>query len=157
MDVAVPANMRVGLRQEEMARRGWALPVTEAIALCGRDGVAIIDLRERGERDKQVSSPAHCMRLTHICRRTSVLAACCMNWRRRPASASCSIAPSVSARQWRCRQHRTRASKLLAISKVAWRPGRKPRARWRSYHLWRHECPCRQWDGPVVLAVCRTW
>src|ERR1700719_3310462 len=26
MDVAVPANLRVGLAQEEIARRGWALP-----------------------------------------------------------------------------------------------------------------------------------
>ena len=25
MDVAVPANMKVGLQQEEIARRGWAV------------------------------------------------------------------------------------------------------------------------------------
>src|SRR5271170_5744201 len=30
MDVAVPANMRVGLRQEEIARKGWALLAAEA-------------------------------------------------------------------------------------------------------------------------------
>src|ERR1700686_1974544 len=29
MDVAVPANMRVGLAQEEIARRGWAINVDE--------------------------------------------------------------------------------------------------------------------------------
>ncbi len=52
MDVAVPANMHVGLRQEEIARKGWALSAAEAIALCGRPGVAMIDLREQGEREK---------------------------------------------------------------------------------------------------------
>ena len=52
MDVAVPANMHVGLRQEEIARKGWALSAAEAIVLCGRPGVAMIDLREQTERDK---------------------------------------------------------------------------------------------------------
>src|ERR1700704_5354825 len=33
MDVAVPANMKVGLAQEEIARRGWALSVGEARTL----------------------------------------------------------------------------------------------------------------------------
>src|ERR1700747_3133613 len=31
MDVAVPANMQVGLRQEEIARKGWALSAAEAM------------------------------------------------------------------------------------------------------------------------------
>jgi sulfur dioxygenase len=52
MDVAVPANIHVGLRQEEIARKGWALSATEAMALRGAKDVAIIDLREKGEREK---------------------------------------------------------------------------------------------------------
>jgi glyoxylase-like metal-dependent hydrolase (beta-lactamase superfamily II)/rhodanese-related sulfurtransferase len=52
MDVAVPANMQVGLRQADIARKGWALSAAEAIALCGRHGVAMVDLREQSERDK---------------------------------------------------------------------------------------------------------
>src|SRR5262244_2370869 len=36
MDVAVPANMRVGLAQEEIAKRGWALSAEQALALLGR-------------------------------------------------------------------------------------------------------------------------
>src|SRR2546430_15619311 len=36
MDVAVPANMRVGLAQEEIARRGWTLSAGEALALLGK-------------------------------------------------------------------------------------------------------------------------
>jgi sulfur dioxygenase len=52
MDVAVPANMRVGLAQEEIARRGLAVSARDAIALVGRPDVAFIDLRERTEREK---------------------------------------------------------------------------------------------------------
>jgi rhodanese-related sulfurtransferase len=52
MDVAVPANMRVGLAQDEIARRGWALSAREAIALIGRPDVVFVDLRERAEREK---------------------------------------------------------------------------------------------------------
>src|ERR1700756_2187126 len=52
MDVAVPANMHVGLQQETIARRGWALSPGGATALCGRGDIALIDLREKSERDK---------------------------------------------------------------------------------------------------------
>src|SRR5438270_6419114 len=52
MDVAVPANMRVGLAQDEIARRGWALSACEAIALSGRSDLAFVDLRETSERQK---------------------------------------------------------------------------------------------------------
>src|SRR5215470_16014914 len=52
MDVAVPANMRVGLAQDEIARRGWALSAANAMTLVGQPDVALIDLRERTERDK---------------------------------------------------------------------------------------------------------
>src|ERR1700741_1104285 len=52
MDVAVPATMRVGLRQEEIAGKGWSLSADEAIALCGRPEVIMVDLREKAEREK---------------------------------------------------------------------------------------------------------
>ena len=52
MDVAVPANMRVGLHQEEVARRGWALTAADAIALRGKPDLALVDLREKSEREK---------------------------------------------------------------------------------------------------------
>jgi len=52
MDVAVPANMHVGLRQADIAQKGWALSPAEAIALCGEPSVAMIDLREQAEREK---------------------------------------------------------------------------------------------------------
>ncbi len=52
MDVAVPANMHVGLHQEEIARKGWALTASEVIKLNGRPDVSIIDLREKSEREK---------------------------------------------------------------------------------------------------------
>jgi len=52
MDVAVPANMRVGLAQDEIARKGWAVTPAQAMALVGEPTVALVDLRERSERDK---------------------------------------------------------------------------------------------------------
>ncbi|MBR0655449.1 MBL fold metallo-hydrolase [Plastoroseomonas arctica] len=52
MDVAVPANMRQGLLQAEIARRGWAIGSTEAAALIGAHGVVLVDLREQAERAK---------------------------------------------------------------------------------------------------------
>ena len=52
MDVAVPANMRVGLAQDEIARKGWAVTPVQAMALVGEPTVALVDLRERSERDK---------------------------------------------------------------------------------------------------------
>ena len=57
MDVAVPANMQVGLHQDEVARKGWTLSAAEAIALCGRPDIALVDLREKSERDKHGSIP----------------------------------------------------------------------------------------------------
>jgi len=57
MDVAVPANLHVGLHQEEIARRGWALTAAAAAALTGRPEIAFIDLRERGEREKHGTIP----------------------------------------------------------------------------------------------------
>jgi sulfur dioxygenase len=52
MDVAVPANMHVGLHQDEVARRGWALSAADAIALEGSSDIAIVDLREDSERER---------------------------------------------------------------------------------------------------------
>lgn len=57
MDVAVPANMRQGLHQEEVARRGWAVDAAAAMAMLGRSDVAIIDLRERAERERHGTIP----------------------------------------------------------------------------------------------------
>ncbi|MCX7378846.1 MAG: MBL fold metallo-hydrolase [Alphaproteobacteria bacterium] len=50
MDVAVPANMRQGLAQDAVAARGWALSAAEALRL-GR-GIALVDMRERSERER---------------------------------------------------------------------------------------------------------
>src|SRR5690349_19228536 len=52
MDVAVPANMRQGLVQQEIARRGWAVTAGDAKALVGQRDIVLIDLRERTEREK---------------------------------------------------------------------------------------------------------
>ena len=57
MDVAVPANMKVGLHQAEIARRGWAVTAEQALALVDKPNVVLIDLRERSERERHGSIP----------------------------------------------------------------------------------------------------
>ena len=57
MDVAVPSNMKVGLAQKDIARRGWALQASEAIAMMGGSDIAFVDLRESAERAKHGSIP----------------------------------------------------------------------------------------------------
>jgi sulfur dioxygenase len=52
MDVAVPANMHVGLHQEMISKKGWALSAAEMLALPVRNNVVLVDLREKSERDK---------------------------------------------------------------------------------------------------------
>jgi rhodanese-related sulfurtransferase len=57
MDVAVPANMRQGLAQQEIARRGWAVTAEQARDLVGSRDIVLIDLRERTERERHGTIP----------------------------------------------------------------------------------------------------
>jgi sulfur dioxygenase len=52
MDVAVPANMRVGMAHAALKQRGWTVSAAEAMGLVGRPDVTLVDLRERREREK---------------------------------------------------------------------------------------------------------
>jgi sulfur dioxygenase len=52
MDVAVPANMRIGLAQDAVARKGWAVLAADALLLPGRADTALVDLREKSERER---------------------------------------------------------------------------------------------------------
>jgi sulfur dioxygenase len=52
MDVAIPANMKVGFHQEEVARRGWAVMPEQGLGLVGKPDVALVDLREKSERER---------------------------------------------------------------------------------------------------------
>jgi rhodanese-related sulfurtransferase len=57
MDVAVPANMHVGLHQDDLAREGRALSAGDAIVALGRPDLLLVDLRESGERAKHGTLP----------------------------------------------------------------------------------------------------
>ena len=57
MDVAVPANMHVGLHQDELAKQGLAFTAREAIESLGRPDVLLVDLRETSERAKHGTLP----------------------------------------------------------------------------------------------------
>jgi len=56
LKLANPKMMDV-LHQEEVARRGWAVSATQALGLVGKRDVALIDLRERTERDRHGTIP----------------------------------------------------------------------------------------------------
>ncbi|MET0705440.1 MAG: MBL fold metallo-hydrolase [Tardiphaga sp.] len=52
MDVVMPANMHVGLKQDDLLRQGLALSARDAIARLGDPDMLLVDLRETGERAK---------------------------------------------------------------------------------------------------------
>jgi sulfur dioxygenase len=52
MDVVVTANLQVGLRQEEIARKGCAVSAPDALTLLNRPDTAFVDLRETSERER---------------------------------------------------------------------------------------------------------
>jgi len=52
MDVAVPANMQVGLHQDDLTREGLSFTAREAIERLGRPEILLVDLRETSERLK---------------------------------------------------------------------------------------------------------
>ena len=52
MDVVVPANMQVGLHQDDLAKQGQALSAIETIESLGRPDILLVDLRETNERIK---------------------------------------------------------------------------------------------------------
>ena len=53
MDVAVPANLTIGLRQDELRDKGQGLGCYDAMALVGRPDVLLVDLREPLEIQRQ--------------------------------------------------------------------------------------------------------
>jgi rhodanese-related sulfurtransferase len=57
MDVVVPANMHVGLHQDDLAKQGLALSAREGIESLGRPDILLVDLRENSERAKHGTLP----------------------------------------------------------------------------------------------------
>jgi glyoxylase-like metal-dependent hydrolase (beta-lactamase superfamily II)/rhodanese-related sulfurtransferase len=57
MDVAVPANMHVGLHQDDLAKQGQSFTAREAIDSLGRPDILLVDLRESSERAKHGTLP----------------------------------------------------------------------------------------------------
>ncbi|HSS65046.1 MAG TPA: MBL fold metallo-hydrolase [Gammaproteobacteria bacterium] len=52
MDVAVPANLKIGLHQEELEARGWALSCEQMRKLAGSADIVLVDLRDDSERER---------------------------------------------------------------------------------------------------------
>ena len=104
MDVAVPANMHVGLHQEDLAKQGLALTARDAINSLGRPDILLVDLREAGERAKHGTiSGAH---------------ACALPRHRRQPAARRHAARSR-------RRHRTAGGVLLRVRRTLGDGGRR--------------------------------
>ncbi len=52
MDVAVPANLKIGLSQDEVERRGWSLTCSEAKDMLDNPDIVLVDLRDRNEQER---------------------------------------------------------------------------------------------------------
>ena len=52
MDVAVPANLKIGLSQADVAARGWALDCDQVQSQLAREDFLLVDLRDRSERER---------------------------------------------------------------------------------------------------------
>jgi glyoxylase-like metal-dependent hydrolase (beta-lactamase superfamily II)/rhodanese-related sulfurtransferase len=57
MDVAVPANMKIGLAQDAVAQRGWAILAADAMDLPRDPDAVLVDLREASERERHGAIP----------------------------------------------------------------------------------------------------
>lgn len=57
MDVAVPANMKIGLAQDSVAQKGWAILADDALDLPQNPDAILIDLRETSERERHGAIP----------------------------------------------------------------------------------------------------
>jgi glyoxylase-like metal-dependent hydrolase (beta-lactamase superfamily II)/rhodanese-related sulfurtransferase len=54
MDVAVPANLRLGMHQEAIDEKGWSVAAEELLGAIARgEAPILVDLRERGERERR--------------------------------------------------------------------------------------------------------
>ena len=129
MDVAVPANMHVGLHQEEIARKGWAVRRPMRLRCAAVPMSRSLICAKSASANATASFRARCTRPIRTCRRTSTPEECCTNWQHRPASGSSSTVRSANARPWPCRRRRTPASRAPATSKAASTPGRRPTGR----------------------------
>ncbi len=52
MDIAVPANLKVGLNQDDLAAMGLAISCEDSASLVGDPEIILVDLRDTSEREK---------------------------------------------------------------------------------------------------------
>lgn len=57
MDVAVPANLKIGLSQDEIEARGWSLNTVDVKSAMKDDAFLLIDLRDKAERERHGQIP----------------------------------------------------------------------------------------------------
>ena len=129
MDVAVPANMRQGLHQEEVARLGWALSAEQAIGLIGRQ-TSRLSICGRNPSASGAGAIPRSLHAPYSDLAENLDEGGLLH---ELASARedrwCSIAPSANAPRWRCAPRRTEGSQPRGTSRAESRPGRAPAGR----------------------------
>jgi hypothetical protein len=101
MDVAVPANMHVGLHQDDLARQGWRSARARPSRASAGPIFCWSICAKAASAPSTACCRARCTRPIPPSAKACSPAACCAKSPRRPAAASCSSARSASARRWR--------------------------------------------------------
>ena len=77
MDVAVPANMHVGLHQDDLAKQGLSFTAREAIDSLGRPDILLVDLARTANAPSTACCRARCTRPIPRSAKACSPAACC--------------------------------------------------------------------------------
>ena len=109
MDVAVPANLRIGLPQEDVARTGWALTPRKVMgSSTARTWSSSTFVNAAASARSTGRSRVAARALPGPAGERAAGGGCSTSLQPRPANASCSTAPSASAPRWPCRPRRMR-------------------------------------------------
>ena len=106
MDVAVPANMHIGLAQDAVARKGWAVLCADAMAISSR---SLMSCSSTSARSRSASATARIPGALHEPYpklRDNLEAGGLLQGAGGPTGGSSSSAPMANARPWRSRRRR---------------------------------------------------
>ena len=125
MDAAVPANLRVGLKQDLPELRERSLSCDDALALLEKGECVLVDLRDKSELAHHGRIPGSVHAPYEVCPTIWRAAGCCTSSPTRRVSGSFLIAPMASAQPWRSRPPTKQGFLLPAISRAGSTPGKK--------------------------------
>ena len=136
MDVAVPANLNIGLSQADVAARGWSFDCAEVQSHLDRGDILLVDLRDRSERKRYGVLPGSVHAPYPDLGSNLAAGGLLHELSAATARAWSSTAPTVSVPRWRSRRPATPASARPATSTAAWTRGKRSGRRSTSSKRW---------------------